>query len=102
MANTLLYMTFAFIAITLLFLIAAVQNSVDESRLIATPNIPQEKGVLTSFASIKIKSSAEEVFAVVSSFKDYSTWATFSDFKWKEVTADGVPMTGSMGSFKVR
>lgn len=102
MANTLLWMTFAVIAIAFLFLIAAIQNSVDESRIIATPNIPRENGVLTSFASTKIKASVEEVFAVVSKFKDYSAETPFSNFKWKEVTADGVPMTGSTGSFKVR
>ena len=102
MANTVLWMIFAAIAIALLFLIAAIQNSVDESRIIATPNIPRESGVLTSFASTKIKASAEEVFVVVSNYKDYSTLTSFSDFKWKDVTADGVPMTGSTGSFKVR
>jgi hypothetical protein len=102
MASTLLCVAFAAFAIVILFLIAAIQNSVDESRLIATPNIPRENGVLTSFASTKIKASVEEVFAVIANFKDYSTWTSFSDYKWKDVTADGLPMTGSTGSFKVR
>jgi len=101
MASTLLYMSIAAVLIAFLFLVAIVQNSVDESRIIATPNIPRENGVLTSSASIKIKASAEEVWAVITNFKDYSTWTSFSEYKWKEVTADGVPMVGSTGSFKV-
>jgi hypothetical protein len=101
MASTLLYMSIAAVLIAFLFLVAIVQNSVDESRIIATPNIPRENGVLTSSASIKIKASAEEVWTVITNFKDYSTWTSFSEYKWKEVTADGVPMVGSTGSFKV-
>jgi hypothetical protein len=102
MASTFFYMSLAALAIALLFLIAAIQNSVDESHIIATPNIPRENGVLTVFSSTKIKASVDEVFAVITNFKDYSTWATFTDFKWKTMTIDGVPMTGSTGSFKVR
>jgi hypothetical protein len=102
MASTLLYMSIAAVLIASLFLIAIIQNSVDESRIIATPNIPREHGVLTSFVSVKIKASVEEVFDVLTKFKDYSTWTTFSEFKWIDVTADGVPMVGSTGSCKVR
>jgi hypothetical protein len=39
---------------------------------------------------------------VMSSFRDYSTDTPFSAFNWKNVTADGVPMVGSTGSFNVR
>src|SRR6266700_7995913 len=102
MANTLVWASFAAAAIAILFIIAIVQNCVDEQSIIATPNIPRENGVLTSFASIKIKASAEEVFAVMASFKDYSTDTPFSAFNWKNVTADGVPMVGSTGYFDVR
>ena len=102
MASTLLWATFAAIAIGILFLIAVIQNSVDESSIIATPNIPRENGILTSVTSVKIKASVDEVFAVISSFKDYSAKAPFAGFHWKDVTADGVPRVGSTGSFKVR
>jgi len=102
MSSTLLWASFAAAAIAILFLVAIVQNSVDERSVIATPNIPRENGILTSFVSIKIKASAEEVFAVMASFKDYSTETPFSAFNWENVTADGVPMVGSTGTFKVR
>lgn len=95
-------MSFGAIAIAILFTIAIVQNSVDESSIIATPNIPRENGVLTAFASIKIKASADEVFSMIMKFKDCSSESTFSEHRWKEVTADGVPMVGSTGSYKVR
>ena len=102
MANTLLWASFAALAIGILFLIAIIQNSVDENSIIATPSIPRENGIFTSVASIKMKSSAEEVFAAISSFKDYSAETPFAKFHWNDVTADGVPRVGSTGSFKVR
>ena len=102
MANTLLWASFAAIAIGILFLIAIIQNSVDESSIIATPSIPRENGIFTSVASVKIKASAEDVFAAISSFKDYSAETPFARFHWKDVTADGVPRVGSTGSSKVR
>jgi hypothetical protein len=102
MANTLLWASFAAIAIGILFLIAIIQNSVDESSIIATPSIPRENGIFTSVASVKIKASAEEVFAAISSFKDFSPGTPFAMYHWKDVTADGVPRVGSTGSCKVR
>lgn len=91
----------AFILISLLFVIAMIQNLVDEDRLIATPNIPRENAVLSAFASIKIKGSADEVFGVIKSYKGYPEWSPFHDYKWKDVTVDGVPRVGSPGSFMV-
>jgi hypothetical protein len=102
MASTLLWAIFAAVAIAILFLIATIQNSVDESNIMPTPNIPRENGILTAVASIEIKASVDEVFAVISNFKDYSTETPFAEFHWKKMTADGVPMVGSTGSFKVR
>jgi hypothetical protein len=102
MAGTLLWMTFAGVAIAILFTIAIIQNSVDERSIIATPNIPRENGVITAFASIKIKASADEVFEFIMKFKDCSAQSGFSQHRWKSVTADGVPMVGSTGSYKVR
>ncbi|KAE9381641.1 hypothetical protein N431DRAFT_321990 [Stipitochalara longipes BDJ] len=101
MASTFFWAGFAALAIALLFLIAIIQNSVDEKTIIPTPSIPQENGVMSSFASTKIKASVEEVFAVMASFKDYSTRTPFSAFNWKNKTADGVPMVGSTGSFRL-
>jgi hypothetical protein len=91
----------AFILISLLFVIAIIQNSVDEDRLIATPSIRQEDAVLTAFASTKIKGSADEVFDVVKKYKGYSDWSPFHDYKWNDVTMDGVPRVGSAGVFTV-
>ena len=91
----------AFVTIAILFLIAIAQNSVDEKNLMSTPTIPIQKGVLTSFASTRIKASVENVFAAMINFKGYSTWSAFSDYKWDSVAADGVPLNGTTGSFKV-
>jgi hypothetical protein len=102
MASTLLWAGFAVLAIALLFLVAIVQNSVDENSIIATPSIPRENGVMSSFTSIKIRASVEEVFAVMASFKDYSSGTPFASYKWKDKTDDGVPIVGSTGSFRVR
>ena len=102
MAQTVVYISAAVVIIIILFLIAALQNSVDEESLLATPTIPKNKAVLTSFASTKINAPTDEVWATVINFKDFSKWSPFSEHKWKEVTADGTPLTGSTGTFKVR
>lgn len=103
MANTLVYTSagVAFILIVLLFLVAWIQNSVNESRLLATPGIPKENAVLTSFASARISATADEVFKVMLNYKDYSKWSCFSEYTWKETTEDGAPLVGSKGKFKV-
>jgi hypothetical protein len=103
MANTLVYTSagIAFILIVLLFLVAWIQNSVSESRLLATPSIPKENAVLTSFASARISAPADDVFKAMLSYKDYSKWSCFSQYTWQETTEDGAPSVGSKGSFKV-
>ena len=102
MASTFLWAGLAALVIALLFLIAIVQNSVDDKSIIPTPSIPREHAIMTSVSSIKIKASVDDVFAVVASFKDYSPGTPFSTFNWKNKTADGVPMVGSTGTFRVR
>lgn len=103
MPTTRVYVSAAvvFVLISLLFLIAMIQNSVDDDRLIATPNIRRESAVMTSFASTKIKGNADEVFAVVKNYKGYSDWSPFHDYEWEDVSVDGVPRFGSLGTFKV-
>jgi hypothetical protein len=103
MANTIVYTSagVAFILIVLLFLVAWIQNSVNENRLLATPSIPKENGVFTTFASARIAAPADEVFKVMLNYKDYSKWSCFSQYKWRETTEDGAPLVGSTGSFKV-
>ncbi|KUJ22334.1 uncharacterized protein LY89DRAFT_575707 [Mollisia scopiformis] len=91
----------AFVLISLLLLVAIIQNSVDNDRLIATPSIPLKNAVLTAFASTKVKGSADEVFSVVQNYKGYSDWSPFHEYKWKDVSLDGVPRVGSMGTFKL-
>ena len=100
MANILVY-TSAGIAFVLLFVVAWIQNSVNESRLLATPSIPKENAVLTSFASARISAPADDVFKAMLSYKDYSKWSCFSQYKWQETTEDGAPLVGSKGLFKV-
>jgi hypothetical protein len=100
-ATTYLSAAVAFVIITILFLLAIAQNAVYEKNLMSTPTIPIQKGVLTSFASTKINASVEDVFAAMINFKGYSTWSAFSDYKWDSVAADGVPLNGTTGSFRV-
>lgn len=104
MANTLVYVGVAVVLITILFLIAAIQNSVDESRLMATPTIPRSNAVFTSTASTKIKATPEEVFAVITNFEEYDAWSTsFTDYHWHNLQlVDGLPGPGSTGTFQVR
>jgi len=104
MANSVVYISAAvgFILIVILFLFAIIQNSVDDASLLATPTIPVQNGILTSFASTTIHASVDEVFAVLLNYKEYSKWSLFSEHKWEETTADGVPLVGTKGTFKVR
>jgi hypothetical protein len=101
MASTGVYLcaAVAFILIAILFLIAAIQNSVDEKNLMATPTIPKANAVLTSFASTKIKATEDEVFAVITDFKDYTWSSSFTDYKFDN---QQIPQAGSKGTFKVR
>lgn len=101
MAHTILYASIAFTLISLLFLLAWIQNSVDEKRLLATPNIPKSRGILTSVASARISAPADEVFKAILNFKDYGKWSRFSGYEWSQTTEDGAPLVGSTGSFKV-
>ena len=81
MASTILAAAIAFLLVSALFLVSIIQNSVDERRVVATPNIP---------------------IAAVTNFKDYDQWSTFfSRYKWSQVMADIVPIVGSAGTFKV-
>lgn len=91
----------AFVIISLLFLIVIVQNSVDEQQIVPTPNIPRGNGVLTAFASTKVRGSADEVFAVVKNYKAYPNWSPYSNYKWNDVDREGIPHVGSPGTFKV-
>lgn len=103
MANTVVYTSagVAFVIVILLSLATWIRNSVDDSRLIATPTISKENAIFTSFGSARINAPPAEVFAVLMNHKDYSKWSRFSDHKWQDVNADGAPFVGSEGSFKV-
>lgn len=80
----------AIFLIAILFLIAVIQNSVDDSRLLATPSIAKKDGILTSFARTKINASVDEVYSVLTNFKDYSSWNShISEHKWENVTLGG-------------
>jgi len=102
MASTYLYISIAALLVTILFLIIIVRNSARENNVLATPSIPVQNAVLTSFASTTINASAGEVFDILTSFKDYDKWSSWSHHKWEETAADGVPVVGSKGTTKVR
>jgi len=104
MANTIVYICIAVVFITILFLVAAIQNSVDESRLMGTPTIPRSNAVFTSLASTKIKATPEEVLAVITNFEGYDKWSTsFTNHHWHDLQLlYGHPGPGSTGTFQVR
>jgi len=102
MAQTIVYVIATVVIVTIIFLIAALQNSVDDKTLLATPTIPRGKAVLTSFASTRINATVDEVWTAIVNFKECSKWSPFSEHKWNEVGADGAPLTGCTGTFKVR
>lgn len=104
MANTIVYISaaIAFILIVLLFLIAWIQSSAKQTRILASPTIPRGNAVLTSFASTRISAPTADVFAVLLKYKDYSKWSCFEQYKWQEIDEDGIPRVGSKGSFEVR
>jgi len=103
MARTKIYL-YAAVAIFLIvflffFLAPAVRNSLAEQSYMETPTIPPAKAVWTSFASIRIKATEDEVFDVITKFDDYSSWSSsISDYKFD---LPGIPQTGSHGTFKV-
>ena len=102
MAQTYVYICTAIVIVTILFLIAALQNSVDDRSLLATPSITKDRAVLTAFASTKINAPVDEVWAAVTNFKASSKGSSFSEYQWKGVTADDTPRIGCTGTFKVR
>lgn len=98
--SILLFVAAILLIICIVLLVIYVQNSVDEARLIRTPNIPFENAVLTSMASVRIRAPPGEVFAVISRFKDPSDTSPISGYKWQETDLDGVPEVGSKGTYK--
>jgi hypothetical protein len=74
----------------------------DRRSILGTPNIPAEKGVLTSYGSTTIHATVDEVFAALTNFKEYSEWSSIKNHTWEDATEDGVPRVGSNGKFEVR
>jgi len=102
MANSFVYTSAAvLLVVVVLFSIAIIHNSVDKSRLLATPGIPVEKAIRSSFGSSTIHASVDDVFSVLMNFKDYNKWSLLKEYRWEETTADGVPLVGSEGSVEV-
>jgi hypothetical protein len=89
------------VALCLLAFVLFLRNSLDRSTMLATPTIPIEKVMLTSYASSIINASSDEVFDVLSNYKAYYKWSTFTDYEWEEIGEDGMPLVGSKGTFKV-
>jgi hypothetical protein len=83
-------------------LVAIIRKLVNQETVIATPNIPQDKAVITAFASTKIKATVDEVFNFLIKFEDYAESSAFLEYKWQDIDSDGVPRVGSLGTFKVR
>ena len=74
----------------------------DRSSILATPSIPVEKGVLTSYGSTTIHATVDEVFAALLNFEDYSEWSAIYNHTWENAMEDSMPAAGSRGKFEVR
>lgn len=88
--------------VLLLLTAAIIHYNIDEKSLISTPNISLRAAVLTSFAKAEINGSVDEVFQAVLNYEECASSVPFSNYKWDDVTADGVPVVGSTGTFRVR
>ena len=81
---------------------AYLDGEIDERTLLATPSISKSDASFTSFATIRINASAEDVWAAVLAFQDYPGWnSVLKKSTWAETTADGVPFVGSKGTIRV-
>lgn len=82
---------------TLTFLDSEVDN-----RTLATPNIAKDNATFTSFATVRINASANDVWAAVLAFQHYPRWnSVLRKCMWEETTADGAPFVGSKGIIRV-
>ncbi|KAF7913771.1 uncharacterized protein EAF01_000177 [Botrytis porri] len=89
-----------FLIICLLFIIVLlVQNYVDEKSLIATPSIKKDDAVFTTYASVKINASADDVFRVITSFKKYGNGYSQYEFEHDQ---EKLPVVGAMGMYTFR
>lgn len=75
--------------------------SVDHTRVLGTPSIPAENGILTSYGSATIHATVDEVFTALTRFDEYTKWSSFNNYMWEDTTANGVPAVGSKGRFQV-
>ncbi|KAI9650157.1 hypothetical protein NHQ30_000170 [Ciborinia camelliae] len=83
----------------LLIIVLLIQNYVDEKRLITTPFIGKDEAILTAYASVKINSSADDVFSTIISFEKYGSG--YSQYTWEDGQGKP-PIVGARGLFLVR
>ncbi|EKD15522.1 uncharacterized protein L3040_009149 [Drepanopeziza brunnea f. sp. 'multigermtubi'] len=82
-------------------IISVVRDSKLFEDVIPTSTIPRESAVFTSFANEKIRGNPDEVFAAVLDFDAYPTWSPYTDYKWRETDADGLPVPGCPGTLRL-
>lgn len=103
MAGSFILVVTAVAVISFLVVVMVVRLVVSERSLVATPNIPREKAVLSAFASAKIRGTVDEVFKFIISYEDPDGTepAAFSQYRWEDISDEGSPAVGSTGTFKL-
>ncbi|TGO28974.1 hypothetical protein BPAE_0020g00190 [Botrytis paeoniae] len=95
-----LFYFLTFLIICLLFIIVLlIQNHVDEKSLLATPSISKDDAILTTYASVKINASADDVFRVITSFKKYGNGYSQYEFEHDQ---EKMPAVGARGMYTSR
>ncbi|KAL5320847.1 hypothetical protein ACEPPN_011657 [Leptodophora sp. 'Broadleaf-Isolate-01'] len=103
MASTAIYSVagISFVLVTLLFYFATKSSCGEKSKSIVTKTSTERKPIVSSFVSTKIKGTADEVFSAILDYESYPIWSPSTEYKWKDTDAEGVPVVGSTGTFKV-
>ncbi|QSZ28639.1 hypothetical protein DSL72_003138 [Monilinia vaccinii-corymbosi] len=65
----------------------------------ATPSLRKDKAVLSTYASVRINASADEVFGVITSFEKYESG--YSQYRW-DGDQDKMPIVGARGLYSFR
>lgn len=106
MAISILYISaiVCFFIVAVLSLVAFIQGSVNDARLLGTPAIPIQKAIVTSFGTATIQARTDELFKVLTRFEEYPRWSSYTNYQWEKATVDvnGVPRVGSRGTLEVR
>ncbi|KAG4442300.1 hypothetical protein IFR05_002224 [Cadophora sp. M221] len=103
MASTAIYSVagISFILVALLFHFATKSSCGEKSKSIVTKTFSERKPIVSTFVSTKIKGTADGVFSAIMDYESYPTWSPSTEYTWEDTDSEGVPVVGSIGTFKV-